>query len=237
MNKIEIDVCNTTKHDIVLQSRTVLGRLQLVQAVLPVVVRLKTGQNTEKHPSNAPGMVTANASHVASDVILPTHLQDIDLSGLTVEQRELASQLLDEQSDVFTKDDDDIGMIPNLQMNIRLHDTTPVQKNYVAVPRPLYPEVKSYIQDLLNRNFIRKSMSSYSSLVVGVRKKDNNLRLRVDYRELNRKTHVDRYPIPRVQETLDNLGGSAWFSTLDQGKAYHQGFLTSASQPLTAFIT
>ena len=160
-------------------------------------------------------MVTANASHVASDVILPTYLQDIDLNGLTVEQRELASQLLVEQSDVFAKDDDDIGMIPNLQMNIRLHDTTPVQKNYVAVPRPLYPEVKSYIQDLLNRNFIRKSMSSCSSLVVGVRKKDHNLRLCVDYRELNRKTHVDRYPIPRVQETLDNLGGSAWFSTLD----------------------
>ena len=46
-------------------------------------------------------MVTGNASHVASDVNLPTHLQDIDLSGLTVEQ-----------SDVFAKDDDDIGMIP-----------------------------------------------------------------------------------------------------------------------------
>ena len=73
-------------------------------------------------------MVTANTSHVASDVILPTYLQDIDLNGLTVEQRELASQLLVEQSDVFAKDDDDIGMIPNLQMNIRLHDTTPVQK-------------------------------------------------------------------------------------------------------------
>ena len=42
---------------------------------------------------------------------------------------------------------------------------------------------------------------------------------------------------PRIQETLDNLGGNAWFSVLDQGKAYHQGFLTADSQPLTAFIT
>ena len=167
-------------------------------------------------------MVTANSSHVASDVNLPTHLQDIDLSDFTVEQRELASQLLVKQSNVFAKDDDDIGMTPNLQMNIRLHDTTPVQKNYVAVPRFLYPEAKSSIEDLLNRNFIRKSMPSYSSPVVCARKKDNSLRLCVDYRELNRKTHVDRHPIPRVQKTLDNLGGSAWFSTLDQGKAYHR---------------
>ena len=122
-------------------------------------------------------------------------------------------------------------------MNIQLNDTTPVQKNYVAIPRPLYPEVKAYIEDLLNRNFIRKSKSSYSSPVVCVRKKDQSLRLCVDYRELNRKTHVDRHPIPRIQETLDNLGGSSWFSVLDQGKAYHQGFLTPESQPLTAFIT
>ena len=68
-------------------------------------------------------------------------------------------------------------------------------------------------------------------------KRDQSLRLCVDYRELNRKTHVDRHPIPRIQETLDNLGGSSWFSVLDQGKAYHQGFLTPESQPLTAFIT
>ena len=74
--------------------------------------------------------------------------------------------------------------------------------------------------------------------VVCVRKKDQSLRLCVDYRELNRKSGVDRHPIPRIQETLDNLGGNSWFSAvLDQGKAYHQGFLQPESQPLTAFIT
>ena len=72
---------------------------------------------------------------------------------------------------------------------------------------------------------------------VCVRKKDQSLRLCVDYRELNKKSQVDRHTIPRIQETLDNLGGSSWFSVLDQGKAYHQGFLKVESQPLTAFIT
>ena len=87
----------------------------------------------------------------------------------------LASQLL-EEADAFEQNDDDIGSIADLQMNIQLNDTTPVQKNYVAVPRPLYPEVKAYIEDLLNRNFIRKSKSAYSSPVVCVRKKDQSLR-------------------------------------------------------------
>ena len=70
-----------------------------------------------------------------------------------------------------------------------------------------------------------------------MRKKDHTLRLCVDYRELNRKTQIDRHPIPRIQETLDNLGGNSWFSVLDQGKAYHQGFVKPESQHLTAFIT
>ena len=97
----------------------------------------------------------------------------------------------------------------------------------MAVPKPLYPEVKAYIEDLLNRDFIRKSSSSYSSLVVCVRKKDQSLRLCVDYRALNKKTRPDRHPILRIQEPLDNLGGNSWFSLLDQGKAYHQGFMSA----------
>ena len=56
-------------------------------------------------------------------------------------------------------------------MEIPLKDNEPVQKKYTSVPRPLYPEVKQYIEDLLNQNFISKSKSPYSSRVVCVRKK------------------------------------------------------------------
>lgn len=70
-----------------------------------------------------------------------------------------------------------------------------------------------------------------------MRKKDGTLRLCCDYRELNKKSVPDRHPIPRIQDMLDSLTGSSWFSVLDQGKAYHQGFMDEESQPLTAFIT
>ena len=63
------------------------------------------------------------------------------------------------------------------------------------------------------------------------------MRLCVDYRELNKNTIPDRHPIPRIQETLDSLGRKSWFSVLDQGKAYHQGFIGEKSQHLTAFTT
>ena len=57
--------------------------------------------------------------------------------------------MLSEEANSFAAGDRDIGCIKDLKMDIKLTDLTPVQKNYMAVPLPLYPEVKSYIEDLL----------------------------------------------------------------------------------------
>ena len=106
-------------------------------------------------------------------------------------------------------------------MNITLSDPTPVQQNDIAVPRPLYPELKHCIEDLLNRGFIKNSRSPYSSSCVIVRKKDGSMCLCIDYSELNKKTVSGRHLIPQIQDTLDSLVGQKWFSTIDQGKVYH----------------
>jgi hypothetical protein len=67
--------------------------------------------------------------------------------------------------------------------------------------------VKDYVHDLIAQGWVEKSNFPYSSPVVCVRKKDGSLQLCTDYRELNRKTHPDRQPIPRVQDIIDSLGG------------------------------
>ncbi len=108
---------------------------------------------------------------------------------------------------------------------------------YTSVPKPLYQEMKYYLHDLIAQGWIEETHSPYSSPIVCVHKKDGSLRLCIDYRDLNRKTLPDRQPIPRVQDILESLGGNAWFSVLDQGKAYHQGFMSPESRPLTAFTT
>ena len=229
---VKFQVKNITKHDIVLPKRMVLGRIQLVQSVTPLEVKLKESV-VHREPIRNENV----KSEVSLDEDIPNNIKQINLDGLTDIQKQSVLKLLCEEQSAFSKNDDDIGKVPNLKLNITLTDNIPVQKNYVAVPRPLYTEVKAYIEDLLNKNFICKSDSPYSSPVVCVRKKDQSLRLCVDFRALNQKTVPDRHPIPRIQETLDNLGGNAWFSVLDQGKAYHQGFVSESSQPLTAFIT
>lgn len=157
----------------------------------------------------------------------------IKFEHLTESQQQILRQLLKEECNAFAFDDNDVGYIPSLNMHITLHDKTPVQKTYISVPKPLLQEVKEYLQDLLSGGWISKSRSPYSFPVVCVRKKDGSLRLCCDYRELNRKSVQDRHPIPRIQDMLDSLSGSSWFSVLDQGKAYHQGFLDAESRPLT----
>lgn len=139
--------------------------------------------------------------------------------------------MLRQEAGALARNEDGVGCIDNLELEVKLKDNQPVQKNYISIPKPLYGEVKEYLEDLINHNWISKSRSAYSSPMVCVRKKDGSLRLCIDYRELNKKTHPDRQPIPRIQDILNGLGGNKWLTVLDQGKAYHQGFMTENSRP------
>lgn len=145
--------------------------------------------------------------------------------------------MLREETGAIAQDDGDIGDIPSLQMTINLKDDIPVQKSYASIPKPLYQEVKQYVEELLAQGWIVKSKSPFAAPVVCARKRDGTLRLCIDYRLLNQKTVPDRHPLPRIQDLLDTLGGHSWFSILDQGKAYHQGYMAEGSRHMTAFTT
>ena len=67
--------------------------------------------------------------------------------------------------------------------------------------------------------------------------KDGSLRLGVNFGELNKKAVPHRHPLPRVQGAIENLGGNKWFSLLDQGKPYQQGFVSPQCQHMTTFVT
>ena len=215
-----------------------LGCLQAVKSVTAAEVRLtdKEAQGSNEKPEEEQFHESPAIPQQRSEGGLNS-LPAVDMSGLNQFQRTVAKAMLREEYESFAFSDEDIGFIPDLEMEINLKDHQPVQKKYASVPRSLYPEVKQYIEDLLDQNFIAKSKSPYSSPVVCVRKKDGTLRLCIDYRELNRGTIADRHPVPRVQETLDCLGGNTLFSVVDQGKAYHQGFMSKESRAATAFVT
>ena len=90
------------------------------------------------------------------------------------------------------------------------------------MPLHMYDELGIHLQNLLDQSVFRKSHSSWCSNVVLVRKRDKSLRLCIDYRQLNNKAIKDAYALPRLEEMLDCLSGSRYFSILDMKSGYHQ---------------
>ncbi|XP_061896494.1 uncharacterized protein LOC133645661 [Entelurus aequoreus] len=229
---IKIPVPNHSKHDIILPKRTAMETIQHIDKIL------------EKDTPDTRQTAQTNAKYSATEVRAVSSknpvehwLPPVDLNHLSLEQQELVKKVLCEESGAFSRTSDDIGCIPSLQMEVIVKDDIPVQKSYASIPKPLYKEVKEYLQELLVKGWIFKSRSPYAAPVICVRKKDGTLRLCIDYRLLNNKTVPDRHPLPRIQDLTDSLGGYNWFSILDQGKAYHQGFIAEGSRYLTAFTT
>lgn len=90
-------------------------------------------------------------------------------------------------------------------------------------------EAKSQIADLIARGHVEPSTSPYSSPILCIQKKDGTLRMCVHYRALNKLTAKNKYPIPRIDDLLDQLQGSKVFSSLDLTSGYHQIGITSCS--------
>ncbi|WMV37696.1 hypothetical protein MTR67_031081 [Solanum verrucosum] len=76
-------------------------------------------------------------------------------------------------------------------------------------------ELKAQLQELLEKGFIRPSVSPWGATVLFVKKKDGTLRLCIDYRRLNRITIKNRYPLPRIDDLFDQLKGAKVFSKID----------------------
>ena len=95
----------------------------------------------------------------------------LDLGQLEENERLSVREMLQQEAGAFARNDDDVGCVENLELEIQLKDNEPVQKNYISIPKPLYGEVKEYLEDLINRNWFSKSRSAYSSPIVCIRKR------------------------------------------------------------------
>ena len=102
---------------------------------------------------------------------------------------------------------DSIGCIRNGIHRIRTTDCIPVAQPYRRVVPTQLEGVKSQIDEWLREGILSRSESEYASPLVVVKKKDGDIRLCVDYRDLNKKTVKDAYPIPRIDDSLESLGG------------------------------
>ncbi|WRX21068.1 Retrotransposon gag domain - like 10 [Theobroma cacao] len=141
--------------------------------------------------------------------VLPSCLEDVSI--------------VSEFPDVFP--DDLPGLPPDRELEFLidlLPGTAPISiPSYRMAPTEL-KELKVQLQDLVDKDFIRPSISPWGALVLFVKKKDGTLRLCIDYRQLNRVTIKNKYPLPWIDDLFDQLRGAMVFSKIDLRSGYYQ---------------
>ncbi|GKA56167.1 putative reverse transcriptase domain-containing protein [Tanacetum coccineum] len=150
--------------------------------------------------------------HQDSQLGILVSFVDISLDGPSIETHPVVHEF----SDVFPEELPGIPPEREVEFNIELiPGTQPISKApYRMAPIEL-KELKEQLQELLDLGSIRPSVSPWGALVLFVKKKDGSMRLCIDYRELNRVTIRNRYPLPRIDDLFDQLQGAKFFSKID----------------------
>ncbi|XP_071726824.1 uncharacterized protein [Rutidosis leptorrhynchoides] len=146
--------------------------------------------------------------------------------------------IVNEFLDVFP---DELPWVPpDREVEFRI-DLIPGATPIAKMPYRLTPsemkEMMNQFQELLDKGFIRPSSSPWGAPVLFVKKKDGTLRMCIDYRELNKVTIKNRYPLPRIDDLFDQLQGACFFSKIDLRSGYHQLKVKEEDFPKTAFRT
>ena len=145
-------------------------------------------------------------------------------------------ELLQRYKDIFSEDGYDIGKTSEVQHSVPLINEVPIKQRSYKCPEKLKSILKEQIQEMLENDIIRPSVSAWASPVLLVRKKNGTYRLCVDYRRLNSQTKKDGYPLPRINDLIEQFVGSKIFSSFDLVKGYYQVPIREVDKEKTAFV-
>ena len=160
---------------------------------------------------------------------------DVDTGNMTPEQLQKFKDLLLKHQKVFSRGDHDLGYSDTVKHRILTTDEEPVRLPYRRLSPHIQPAVMDHLNKWLKAGIIKESTSPFASQAVIIEKKDKTLRICVDYRQLNKKTVRDAFPLPRIDEALDSLKGAKIFSSIDLAQGYLQCAMDERDVHKTAF--
>ena len=227
--ELNVRILNASEEEIEIPSGTIIGQfvpIDEVETLLP-------------EPDDPDYFRQVTMESKATE--LPKHLQSFVeqwTRHLTPAEKNKFMTLLQKYGQIFSKDDYDIGRTDVITHHIPLiPGAQPIKQNPYRQGAMKEAEIERQVQLLKEHDLIEEGTGPYSAPVVLVKKKDGKWRFCVDYRRLNAITHKDAYPLPRVDDSLDSLGGSQWFTTLDLTAGYWQITMDQDAKEKSAFVT
>ncbi|CAF1640944.1 unnamed protein product, partial [Didymodactylos carnosus] len=219
------------------QTRTMTITRDEVRHVIKSASTLST---RTKNKQNSAQNFLINASQLArcEDIYLVSVKLTQNDDTNTARNQQQIENLINEYTDVFSDEVKDLPPKRDVDHEIKLVDNTtpPFQPIHRMSPLEL-AELKQQLTELVEKGYIRPSKSPYGAPVLFAKKKDGSLRMCVDYRALNKITIKNKYPLPRIDEMLDQLNGAKIFSRLDLRSGYHQIRVRDDDIEKTAFRT
>ena len=216
---------NLSGHNIVLRKDQVVGEAEPARAV---------PENISKRVANVSLGVTGKSAEI------PEHLKAmLEQFGEQLKPEEVSKfkEMLCEFKDVFAENEYDLGDFSEIKHQINTGEAKPVRQRMRRTPLGFASEEKAHLDKMLNAGVIRPSQSEWASAPVLIRKRDGSVRWCVDYREVNKITDKDLFPLPLVEDCLDTLAGNVYFSKVDANSAYWQVRIEEEDIKKTAFIT
>ena len=175
-----------------------------------------------------------------ADIELPSYMMpvlDEYQSHITSTQKHMARVMLQAELETFAESKDDIGTTGVLSHGMRIVSSETSKLGPRQLPLSQYEVVKEDLARMKSLGVIEPSSSSWASPIVLVKKKDRSTMFCVDYRRVNNLTIKDSYPLPGIDDTINALRGSKWFSTLDLASGDWQVLMAPEDAEKTAFTT
>ena len=223
---VPVRILNPQGQAVQLPRGTTLGTLTEAEVVEPGqqwVRQVRVGGSVEEDDSDLPEEVKAA-------------IQDLP-AQLTAEQRRQARELLREYVDIVAVKGKPLGHTDLVQHRIDTGDALPIRQPPRREPQAFRGEGAKEVRRMLDEGIVEPADGPWASPVVLVKKPDGSIRYCVDYRKVNAVTRKDAYPLPRIEDCLDRLAGSTWFSTIDLAAGYWQVAVHPADRDKTAFVT
>jgi hypothetical protein len=146
--------------------------------------------------------------------------------------------ILREYRDVFSEEVPGLPPRRDIDFSIELAPrAVPVSRTPYRMSTPELVELKLQLKEMMDKGYIHPNMSPWGSPVMFVKNKDDTLRLCIEYRQLNKVTIKNKYPLPRIDDLFNQLGGVSIFSKIDLKSGYHQVRIKGEDIHKTAFRT
>ena len=223
-SRVKVLVTNDSNRPVQLPAKMVIGVISAVNVVPAMIApRNMLEKDWDWSQSQLTGCESLKVEELARRGKLV--VEQIDLSSIQDWSKSLKQQvreLLMEFQDIFALNDLELGRTNLVKHHIPLTNPVPFKDRYTRIPPSQFEPLRKLLRNMEEVGAIQKSSSPWLSSIVLVKKKDGNLSFCIDLQKLNARTIKDAYALPRIDETLDYLAGSKWFSALDLKSGYWQ---------------